>query len=175
MNSEIKKIKNIPKPTNFGKNLKFLRRIKGLSQGELAKHIDMSRNNIASYESGVVEPNVNRFLRVCDFFSIDPKEMLESILSENPNDAAQVSHEESNVVDDYLEDHLKSFVIQTNEMTKVFEGYKAFFEMRQDSNEYSSNRELYSTLEDLLSLLKSLIQSNWNLIQSVYPSEELKK
>lgn len=170
MQIENKNSKTIPKPTHFGKNLKFLRRLQGLSQTELANQIGMKRNNIASYESGMVEPNAKKYLHFCDFFAIDPKDMLESQLSESPSDNILLPSENNNIIDVYLEDQMELFIIKTNEMTKVFEGYKAFFEMKKESDSYEENRALYATLEDLLSLLNALVVSNWELIQSVYPN-----
>ena len=166
-----KTIKNIPKPTNFGKNIKFLRRINSLSQSELAAATEMTRNNIASYESGIVEPSVKNFLLVCNYFSIMPESMLEDILSENPIKIITADEKKLSVIDKYLTDQIETFVIQTNEMTKVYEGYKAFLEMQQSTENYKINRELYSTLEDLIDILKSLIGSNWKLIQSIIPTK----
>lgn len=168
----IAKKKNIPKPTHFGKNLKFLRRMKGLSQTALANETGMTRNNIASYESGVVEPNASNFLRVCKFFSIDPKCMLDSVLSENPHEVTSHPDKVEGVVNNYLLDHMDQFVIQTNEMTKILEGYKALYDLRRADDDNPLHRDLYSTMGDLHSLLESLIKSNWNLISSVFPEEE---
>ncbi len=167
-----KKTKNIPKPTHFGKNLKFLRRMKGMSQTALAAEIGLSRNNIASYESGIVEPNSKNFLSTCIYFGIDPKDMLEIILSEHPVEVTSADDRPDTLVGQQLNDQMEQFVIQTNEMTKVLEGYQVFFAMKSDSDTYTNNRELYSTLEDLLELLNSLVRSNWNLIQSVYPDHD---
>ncbi|MDF1697040.1 MAG: helix-turn-helix transcriptional regulator [Saprospiraceae bacterium] len=164
-----KSSKKIPKPTHFGKNLKFLRRMKGLSQSELARQISLNRNNVASYESGLVEPNANNFLSVCSFFQVEPKDMLSQILSENPQEVVSHDVQKNQVVDIYLADQLDQFVIQTNEMTKIYEGYLTLIDMKKDSEVYTRNKELYSTLYDLIQLLHSLIDVNWNLIQSVYP------
>lgn len=166
-----KNAKNIPKPTHFGKNLKFLRRMNGLSQSELARFIGMSRNNVASYESGVVEPNTTKFLVACEFFKIDPKDMLDLSLAENPIEISIAEESKEKIVDKYLLEHMDQFVIQTNEMTKVFEGYKAFIEMKKETDSFNENKDLYAILEDILSLLQSLIESNWKLIQSVFPIE----
>lgn len=165
----IKPNRQIPLPTHFGKNLKFLRRLMGLTQEELAKRLNASRNNIASYESGMVEPNIERFLRTCTFFNVSPRDMLESILSEKPSDANPLIEDPSNVLGQYLTDHMEQFVIQTNEMTKVLEGYKLFLDMKKENENYNLNADLFTTLSDLLDLLRTLIKSNWNLIQSIYP------
>jgi len=168
----IKKTKNIPKPTNFGENLKLLRRLHGHSQQALANQVGLSRNNIASYESGVVEPNSSNFLKICTFFEVDPKDLLTTVIAENPIDNIAITPGTESLTDNVVKDQLEQFIMQTNEMTKVYEGYKTFFEMRQLSAEYKEYRALYSTLEDLLDLLNSLIASNWSLIQSIYPTEE---
>lgn len=172
MSEKLKKPRKKVPTTNFGLNLKFLRRLNGLSQSELAKNIGLTRNNVASYESGLVEPNTIKFINVCNYFNIAPKQMLEDLLSENPAQAVHIDINTKNPVDNYVADQLASFVVQTNEMTKVLEGYKAFFELKKANNDYENNRELYATLEDLLELLSSLVHSNWGLIQSIYPSDE---
>jgi len=167
---EKKNVKNIPLPTNFGKNLRFLRRVRGLSQTAIAKEVNLTRNNIASYESGVVEPNSTNFLMICNFFQVEPRKMLESIMAENPLEESFVPEQDS-PEEEYIVSELDQFMVQTNEMTKVLEGYKLFFDMKKD--EYmTSNPELFSTLQDLLSLLSSLVQSNWALIQHIVPTEE---
>ena len=146
--------------------------MRGLSQAALAKEIQMSRNNVASYESGIVEPNTFKFLSACEYFSIDPKEMLESVLSENPSEITSIDIKGQGLLDRNILSQMDDFVIQTNEMTKVLDGYKVFIEMRQESQQFKENRELYSTLEDLLELLSSLVKSNWQLINSVVSDTE---
>lgn len=168
--NETRKTKNIPKPTYYGMNLRFLRRMHGMSQTKLATHLDMSRNNIASYESGVVEPNVKKFIATCQYFNISPKDMLETILSESPAKSLHVAEGEQGPIDTVVYQQMDSFVKQTNEMTKVYEGYKALYEMKKEESNYDKHRELYATLDNLIELLGSLVKSNWNLIQTVYPN-----
>ena len=74
--------KNIPKPTNFGKNLKFLRRMRKLTQDEMGTIMNCNRNNIASYEGGIVEPSASRFLLACDYFGISPSEILNNVYTD---------------------------------------------------------------------------------------------
>jgi len=172
MSDIIKKTKNIPKPTHYGKNLKYLRRLNGLSQTDLAAKLEINRNNVASYESSMVEPNAKTFLKTCAFFSIDARSMLSTELSQQSvEDLTSINLPESEV-SNYLKDQLDVFTKQTNEMTKIYEGYKELIAMRKDTkNEQTGS--LYSTLEDLLEVLSSLISSNWKLIQSLYPTSDL--
>ncbi len=170
--NETKKTKNIPKPTFYGLNLRFLRRIHGLSQSKLASYLNMSRNNIASYESGLVEPKVEKFIATCHYFNISPKDMLDSKLSETPAESLHVSESDQGPIDTYINQQLDAFVQQTNEMTKVYEGYKTLYELKREEEEYLNNKELYATMDNLIDLLGSLVKSNWSLIQNVYPNGE---
>jgi len=162
-----KRKRNIPKPTNFGKNLKFLRRLQGITQSKLAEQTGLTRNNIASYESGLIEPNGEKFLTLCQYFDKSPEHMLE-------NDYTEVSQEElvSALGEDaagpvFAQDQLLSFIDQTREMTKIFEGYQTFYTMKSGSVQDQKSKELFSIMEDLLSILQELVQSNWSLIQSM--------
>ena len=171
MEENKKKVKNIPKPTNFGKNLKFLRRIAGLSQTQLAAEIEISRNKVASYETGIVEPNAITFLKFCDFFKIQPNAFLLEIFVENPTDVYSPIDEGESEITSFLQEQIDEFVVQTNEMTKILQGYTSFIEIQKDKDSYLNNRPLYSTIEDLLSLLRMHIDSNWKLIQAIIPNQ----
>lgn len=171
MESKEKRIKTIPKPTHFGSNLKFLRRMNGLSQARLGELLNISRNKIASYETGVVEPNALTFIKVSEYFHTDPREILENELSENPVDSITEKSDSDNATNQFITEQIDDFIIQTNEMTKVLEGYKTFIELQKESENYQENRALYSSLEDLLSILQKLITSNWKVIQSFFPNE----
>ncbi|GLR15724.1 helix-turn-helix domain-containing protein [Portibacter lacus] len=165
----IGKKKNIPKPTHFGKNLRFLRRLEGLTQSAFAEIIGITRNSIASYENGMVEPSAHNFLRVCEYFNVDEKSMLEDILSNQDDDSAK----SKDVLVKYAEDSFQEFLKQTNEMTKVYEGYKVFYAMQKDKLTDDENRDFYLILDDLMTLLQSLIAENWRLIKNVYPQQQV--
>ena len=60
----------------MGQNIKFLRKLRGMSQRELAERIGLKRNNIASYEAGIVEPSAVTFIVLAKFFEVDPVDLL---------------------------------------------------------------------------------------------------
>jgi len=157
--------------TNFGKNLKFLRRLNGLSQTDLAKVVGLNRSNIASYESSMVEPSIKNFLALCEYFCIEHREILEENLLDHPTSTKPIVSKSKPIVDQYVKEQMDAFIIQTNEMTKIFEGYKLYLDMIGD-DEYKREADLYGSLDDLLNLLRSLIQTNWHLIQGVLPDFE---
>ena len=55
---------------NFSARLKKFRIEAGLSQGDLAKMIDMSRSSIANWEQGTCEPGIEGLKRIAAALSI---------------------------------------------------------------------------------------------------------
>lgn len=155
--------KNIPKPTNFGKNMKFLRKRKGLTQGAFAEVLGISRNSIASYENGLVEPNVLIFLKVCKFFDQDPKVMLRQRF--DLIDGMQNHSREG--IKQSINSSFNDFLVETREVSKVLYGYQEFYSMRRDLANNEQTKDFFLILDDLLSLLDSLISENIKLIESI--------
>lgn len=55
---------------NFGQNLKFLRKQKGLTQQTMAEMINTSRSCISNYESGSREPDNETLKNLADYFDV---------------------------------------------------------------------------------------------------------
>lgn len=68
-------------------NLRFLRKLAGLSQEQFAKRVAMNRGNIASYEKGNAEPNIAKLQRIVEYFNVDLVAFIEIDLSKqiSPN------------------------------------------------------------------------------------------
>lgn len=66
-------------------NLKFLRKLTGLSQEQFAKKVEMNRGNIASYEKGNAEPNIEKLQKIVAYFDVDLVTFIEMDLSEQIN------------------------------------------------------------------------------------------
>jgi len=165
-----KKKKNIPKVTYFGANLKFLRKLNGLTQTQLANSLGATRSNIASYESGIVEPKARIFILACNYFNVAPRTMLGIILSNQPIVDTAKGADSINPVDKFVLDQFDEFVIQTNNHSKILEGYKAYklFYPTSDTDKLSDFNHIF---KDVLSLSNSLVKLNWELIHSMIPSE----
>ncbi len=56
---------------NFKNMLKQLRKAKGLTQGELAKTLKLSRSAIGMYENGSREPDYEILEMIADYFNVD--------------------------------------------------------------------------------------------------------
>lgn len=66
----------------IGKNLKYLRRMKGLTQQELANHLDIRRSSIGAYEECRATPRYDTLERISDFFTVSIDLLVKEDLSE---------------------------------------------------------------------------------------------
>lgn len=164
--------KNSLKSTYLGRNIKFLRRLKGLSQKELAEKLNLKRGNIASYESGLVEPNMNNLLKISSFFSVPPTALLQEIMVEKALELKANNISIDPLMDTIVNEQIRSFTIQTNHQTKILEGYRAFYEIRKSEDVNMVDHPLCMTLEQILELFDTLIKSNWALIQCLTTNDE---
>jgi len=65
----------------FAKNLKYLRKVKGLTQGDFALKIGINRPKVGSYEEGRAEPNLETLQNISHFFKVKIDDLLEKELS----------------------------------------------------------------------------------------------
>lgn len=56
--------------------LKEIRLEKGLSQGDVAKAIGISRSAYSNYEQGIREPSLAILVKICDFFDVSADYLL---------------------------------------------------------------------------------------------------
>ena len=56
---------------NFGSILKDLRTSRGITQGELATMLDVSRSTVGMYETGGREPDFETMEAIADIFNVD--------------------------------------------------------------------------------------------------------
>jgi transcriptional regulator with XRE-family HTH domain len=56
--------------------LRKLRNKKKISQLELAEALELSQSSVAKYEKANAQIKFNTLLLLCDFFEVDPKELL---------------------------------------------------------------------------------------------------
>ncbi|MBR4305712.1 MAG: helix-turn-helix transcriptional regulator [Ruminiclostridium sp.] len=55
----------------FSENIKALRKRKGLSQAEVAEHLEMTKQGYSLYELGKREPDFNTLKALAEFFNTD--------------------------------------------------------------------------------------------------------
>lgn len=61
----------------FGKNLQFLRKMRNkMTQEELAEKLGVSRQTVSKWESGVVYPEMDKVIELCNLFSCTMDELI---------------------------------------------------------------------------------------------------
>ena len=145
---------------NFGKNLKFLRRLAGFTQTQLADVFGIKRNNISSYESGFAEPKLILLMRFAEYFDVEMSQLLEESMESSSPDLSAVENEavEKNTT---LKFDMKQYLHTTNEGQKILDGFAAFHSMQNNEpGTLNSNIEV----DRLLKILNALLSNNWNLL-----------
>ena len=56
-------------------NLKKLRKLKGISQGDLAHYLEVSRQTINSIENGKLDPSLTLTIKLTRFFEVSLEEI----------------------------------------------------------------------------------------------------
>lgn len=90
----------------FGKKLRELREHKGLSQEELGKVLNKTKNNISQYETGKREPDLDTLNKIADFFNVSVDYLLGR--TENPTGMILTNKE----LNKYLPDEAKQRKIE---------------------------------------------------------------
>ncbi len=67
----------------FGKNIKKIRSIKGLSQQAFAELFDLKRGTLGAYEEGRSEPKIETLIKIANYFSIVIDDLLTNELTVN--------------------------------------------------------------------------------------------
>lgn len=67
----------------FGKNLKKIRKLKSLSQKDLADVIDLKRGTLGAYEEGRSEPKIDTIVKFANYISISIDDLLRRELTVN--------------------------------------------------------------------------------------------
>ncbi len=70
----------------IGLNLKYLRKMKGLTQQELANHLDIRRSSIGAYEECRATPRYDTLERISDFFNVSIDLLVKQDLSQYTED-----------------------------------------------------------------------------------------
>lgn len=66
---------------NFGNNLQTLRKAKSISQEKLAEELDVSRQAIGKWESGMVYPDTERLVQISNYFGVSMDELVKGTVS----------------------------------------------------------------------------------------------
>jgi transcriptional regulator with XRE-family HTH domain len=151
-------------------NIRLLRKMKRLSQQKLADQLGLKRNNIATYEAGIVEPSAVNFLKIAGFFQVPPKYLFFTDLSQFPQ--FQMERQEDRTEEKRKQDIelFKQVVHQNHEVQTILEGFKAFYQLKEGQEAAAAGDEDASLKVDLVNALialEELLDANWNFIHAI--------
>ena len=63
--------------TAFPHNIRFLRAVKGITQGELAKQAGISEKSVHLYEAGAVEPSLGTAGKIAEVLGVTPNDLMD--------------------------------------------------------------------------------------------------
>lgn len=166
----------------IGQNLRFFRKMKGLSQQEFAEKIGLNRGNIASYEKGSAEPKATNLLKIAKFFNITLSDLIERDFSKEVEEGgsfeksssqgilleprslrqvAELAHQEEG-------ESLGVLADSTIEFSKIIEGFKNYHKYRMEKfKEENTSPDPQTLLYDygqLLQVAEDLVHLNSQLL-----------
>ncbi|GAB3330294.1 hypothetical protein GCM10027429_07380 [Marivirga atlantica] len=164
----------------IGKNLRYLRDKKGLSQTALAEALDLKRGNISSYEKELAQPSIQSLIRISAYFDVSVEDLVKRDLSveviKEENLLEKFSHHTivqnlkgklSQFATAHSEEKVEKLKSQNKEIAKMIEGFQAFHEyrMKNFSMKKSDIESLSHDYKNLLSLVDTLLKANSDLIK----------
>lgn len=69
--------------SKFGKNIKKIRNVRGLTQAQLAEMIEVNRGVISSYEEGRAEPKIETIIKTAEVFQLSIDLLLKNSITVN--------------------------------------------------------------------------------------------
>ena len=82
-------------------NIKLLREMKGLSQKELARLLNISQQSIWKYEAGTCIPNIHVLREMSDFFDTSIEYLIDDTKTEHDHNMICLTHDELNFIKNY--------------------------------------------------------------------------
>ncbi len=174
--------------TYIAKNMRFLRKIAGLSQHDFAQKVALNRGNIASYEKGTAEPSTEKLLRITKFFQVNLTDFIEKDLEnefnlQNINISVKngVIHITEQIKDDSISEDGFSGVEQpvevlgerSIELKKILEGFQNYYQYKTAKSKDLTDVEkgYLSDYFRLLEIAEDILDINRQLLKKVAVAE----
>ncbi len=152
-------------------NIRFLRKLNGFNQEELANKLNIKRSNIAAYETKNVEPRLRIILELAKLFNIDVSTFLSTTLD------AETKYEEFIKEDIELftdtefinvdKSHIDNFIDKSIQIKKILTGFKSFYAFKKSkiTNITPSTEKIIFDIDNFIQLMEHLISHNESMIR----------
>lgn len=148
-------------------NLRYLRKLHGISQEELAVKVGLNRGNIASYENGSAEPRITSLTRIARELCVSLSELVSSDLSLRPTFSKLDIHGITNRAQGsrLLQDHILHCEDQIQDLRAIMNGLgkcsnyalEANPECKTTNMLYHNFNQLYTASERMLLAQEKLL------------------
>lgn len=78
---------------SFGNKIRELRRIHKLSQEDLCNALGINTSSLSAIETGKSFASYNTIMKICDIFSVLPKELFDFNITTIDSECAEIIHE----------------------------------------------------------------------------------
>ena len=102
------------KNMNIAENIKMLRKQHNLSQEQLAEKLNVSRQSVSKWESGLAYPEMDKVLQICKMFNVNIDDLFNQDIKEVNKDK-----QGKNLINKYIDDFL-NYVSKTIDMFSSF-------------------------------------------------------
>lgn len=135
-------------------NIVRLRKSRNISQVEMARRLEMSRNAYRNIETGKTKLLSDSLVKIAGILSVAPEILLENTYQENTLTDVAVKYNEA--IETLKESHSEEFNRMTEEIKRLKD------EISSMSEYISALRELISTKDEIISMLKKLDSQDAN-------------
>lgn len=140
----------------LGKNLLFLRKLKGWQQSEIQAKLDIKASTWGNYETGISQPNLNVLIYISKYFGISETDLLHKDLSTDAHLIEKLKGEK-NHENAHLNAHPNAHPSNKKEGFKERK-YLAQTEFNQVLNDSEALYSVHQKIEDLYSKIADLAQ-----------------
>lgn len=104
----------------LGENIKRIRKMRGITQSDLAKKLEVTARTIQNYESGNREPNLETLMKICDTLDCAPMEIIDLTEFEN------LKNNDANIIPTNTTDNLHDAMKPINDFINfiISDGYE---------------------------------------------------
>lgn len=151
-------------------NMRFLRKINGMSQGDLATILGIKRSSIAAYESKNVEPRISIIIKVAEFFDIDLSTLLTSKLNDKDfaNFNQEIPNNKTPTIQVMLEreHNFDGFIEESVKIRKVLQGFEAYYALQKSNlrDDFPDKSKMLLNMDNFSRLINDFLAYNESLI-----------
>ncbi len=152
-------------------NIRFLRKLNGFNQEELANKLNIKRSNIAAYETKNVEPRLRIILELAKLFDVDISTFLSTPLdSQSKYEGFTKENIELFTDTEFInvdKSHIDNFINKSLQIKKVLIGFKSFYAFKKSKiqNLTPSNEKVIFDIDNFIQLMEHLISHNESMIR----------